>query len=86
MRLPALRFSQSGKVLYLGKMTARQVLDKCITAEWDPGVGWQDLQAQGYQREPWKKHYEAIGTFLAQSPNPFMPTAALLSARKETMG
>jgi len=86
MKLPVLKFEQSGKVLFLGKMTARQILDKCVTTEWDPAIGWQDLQAQGYQREPWKEHYEAIGHFLKQSNDPFMPTAALLSARKGDYG
>jgi len=86
MKLPALKFTQSGKVLYLARMTAQQILEKCVITEWDPSIGRQDLQAQGYQREPWKRHYEAIGRFLAQSPNPFMPTAALLSARKEDYG
>ena len=86
MKLPALKFTQSGKVLYVAKMTARQILDQCVTQEWDPDIGWEDLDNQGYQRQPVTSHYEAIGHFLAQGPNPFMPTGALLSARNSEYG
>jgi len=86
MKLPALRFVQSGKILYLAKMTARQILNQCVTQEWDPDIGWANLDAQGYQRQPETKHWQAIAHFLANSPNPFMPTGALLSARISEQG
>ncbi|HXH21249.1 MAG TPA: DGQHR domain-containing protein [Dehalococcoidia bacterium] len=85
MKVPALRFNQSGKTLYMAKMTAREIIASCHTAEWDPAIGW-DLAKQGYQRMPVESHYQAIGHFLAQDPQAFMPTSALLSAREADMG
>ena len=71
--------------MYLAQMTASQ-LDTCaITAEWDPDLGW-DISKQGFQRAPIPAHFEAIGHFLSDRPNPFMPTAALLSAQEAEKG
>lgn len=86
MKLAAMKFSQSGHTLYLTVMTAEQILSSCFTTEWDPAVGWDDLINQGYQRQPVAKHSNAIGDFLARDPTPFMPTSALLSARKSEYG
>lgn len=85
MDLPALRMQQSGKTLYLTRMTARQLISCAHTAEWDPYLGW-DVERQGFQRAPIPQHYEAIGRFLTEWPNPFMPTAALLSAAESALG
>lgn len=85
MKLPALKMQQSGKVIYLTQMTAGQ-LDSCAyTAEWDPDLKW-DIERQGFQRAPVRMHYQAIGHFLSQWPDPFMPTAALLSAQESEQG
>lgn len=87
MEIPCLRFTQSGHTLYIGVTTAGDLIDNnnCVTTEWDPAIGW-DISRQGYQRTPVPQHYEAIGRFLAASPPPFLPTAALLSARKHDYG
>jgi len=86
MKLPAVKFEQAGHTLYFTLMTAAQMLERCVTTEWDPAIGWDDLEHQGYQREPVAKHFGAIGAFLANDPNPFMPTSALLSARVSDYG
>jgi DGQHR domain-containing protein len=80
-----MRISQADRVLYLGRMTAADLLGTCVTTEWDPAKGW-DLEQQGYQRTPVPKHYMAIGRFLASEKHPLMPTAALLSARESQYG
>lgn len=85
MKLPALRMEQSGESLYLTRMTATQLLSCSYTAEWDPNLGW-DIEHQGFQRAPVPRHYEAIGRFLNESSNPFIPTAALLSAAEAEQG
>lgn len=85
MNIPVMRMQQAGRVLYLGRMTARDLLETCVTTEWDPAKGW-DLEQQGYQRAPVPKHYMAIGKFLANEEHPLMPTAALLSARESQYG
>jgi DGQHR domain-containing protein len=85
MNIPVMRVEQAGRVLYLGRMTAGELLETCVTTEWDPAKGW-DLQQQGYQRTPVPKHYMAIGRFLANEEPPLMPTAALLSARERQYG
>jgi len=85
MNIPAMRMQQAGRVLYLGRMTARDLLERCVTTEWDPAIGW-DIEHQGYQRAPVEKHYRAIGRFLSDHEDPFMPTGALLSAREPEYG
>ncbi|MDP2949842.1 MAG: DGQHR domain-containing protein [Chloroflexota bacterium] len=85
MRFTAIRFEQAGKTLYLTTMKASQLLACCHTDEWNPAVGW-DLDKQGYQRAPVPAHVERIAAFLARSPNPVMPTGALLSARESAQG
>ena len=85
MEVPAIKVRQAGKVLYLGSMTAQQLLDSCVTTEWDPNIGW-DLTRQGYQREPNEKHYKGIARYLATYDNPFMPNGALLSSRDQEYG
>jgi hypothetical protein len=39
MKIPALRVTQSGHVLYMSTMTAEQILACAYTAEWDPAKG-----------------------------------------------
>jgi len=85
MLLTAIRFEQSGQTLYLTAMKASELLACCHTDEWNPAIGW-DLDKQGYQRAPVPAHVERIAAFLAGSPNPVMPTAALLSARESALG
>ena len=85
MKIPVMKISQAGKVLYLGSMTAQQMLDSCITTEWDPNIGW-NLNNQGYQREPHQKHYKGIAKYLSMAGNPFMPNGALLSSRDREYG
>lgn len=85
MEIHCLRFTQSGRTLYIGATTAGELLDNCVTTEWDPAIGW-DLTRQGYQRAPVRDHYERIGRFLSDGPPPLLPTAALLSAREHDYG
>jgi len=85
MNIPAMKMEQAGRVLYLGRMTAADLLSTCVTTEWDPAIGW-DIERQGYQRAPVEKHYRAIGRFLRDHEDPFMPTGALLSAREPEYG
>jgi DGQHR domain-containing protein len=66
-------------------MKASELLACCHTDEWNPAIGW-DLDRQGYQRAPVPAHVERIAAFLAGSPNPIMPTGALLSARESALG
>jgi hypothetical protein len=85
MNIPVMRIEQAGRVLYLGRMTAADLLSTCVTTEWDPAIGW-DIERQGYQRAPVEKHCRAIGRFLRDHEDPFMPTGALLSARESAQG
>jgi len=85
MNIHVMRIRQAGRDLYLGAMTARDLLDTCVTTEWDPAIGW-DIERQGYQRAPVERHYRAIGRFLESHQDPCMPTAALLSAREREYG
>ncbi|HLF79945.1 MAG TPA: DGQHR domain-containing protein [Dehalococcoidia bacterium] len=85
MNIPVLRAVQSGLVLYLGVMSAEQILACCHTTEWDPDLGW-DLDRQGYQRAPLDEHYRTIGGFLRSNPRALMPSSALLSARERETG
>ena len=85
MKLSAIRMEQSGAPLYLTYMTADQLLAHSYIDEWRPELGW-DIERQGFQREPVPRHYEAIGHFLKESSNPFIPTAALLSAAEDRLG
>ena len=85
MDLPVIKVNQSGRTLYLGSMTAQDMLMTCITTEWDPSLGW-DLQAQGYQRQPHEKHFKGIATYLSSTPSPFLPNGALLSSRDTEYG
>lgn len=85
MKLPAIRMEQSGAPLYLTYMTADQLLAHSYIDEWRPELGW-DIEQQGFQREPVPRHYKAIGRFLKESSNPFIPTAALLSAAEDRLG
>ena len=89
MKLPTLRLKPVRKDAISWDDDGAGIIfsDKCTVTEWDPGIGWQDLQAQGYQREPWKKHYEAIGRFLSAEVRT-LSCRPLPSSRqeKETMG
>lgn len=85
MKLQALRLDQFGTVLYLTQMTAKELLSCSYTDEWNPDLKW-DIEKQGFQRAPVEKHFKAIGRFLADSSNPFLPTAALLSAAEDRLG
>ncbi|MCH8186349.1 MAG: DGQHR domain-containing protein [Chloroflexi bacterium] len=85
LRIPVIKATQRDFTIYIGRMTARQLLDSGITTEWDPSLGW-DLEQQGYQRAPVERHYRQIGRFLAREGEPLMPTAALLAARESELG
>lgn len=85
LQIPVIRITQQGKKIYIGKMTAKDILDRCITTEWDSDLGW-DLNKQGYQRAPNKKHYIRIANFLKEEGDPLLPTSALLSAREDEYG
>ncbi|MBA7572026.1 hypothetical protein ES708_13801 [subsurface metagenome] len=85
IEIPAIRITQQGKKIYIGKMTGSQILDWCTTTEWDPDLGW-DLTKQGYQRAPNEKHYTRIGNFLREEIDPLLPTSALLAAREDEYG
>ena len=85
LEIPVIRIIQQNKTLYIGKMTGKQILDKCITTEWDPDLGW-DLKRQGYQRAPNEKHYSRIASFLKVEGDPLLPTSALLAARESEYG
>ena len=85
MEIPVIRNIQQGKTLYIGKMTGKQILEKCITTEWDPALGW-DLNRQGYQRAPNEKHYSRIASFLRNEGDPLLPTSALFAAREDEYG
>jgi DGQHR domain-containing protein len=85
IEIPVVKLIQQGKTIYVGKMKAGDLLSHGIPTEWDPGIGW-DLQQQGYQRSPDKKHYTRIGNFLKNEGDPLLPTAALLAAREHAYG
>lgn len=85
VKLSTIRIRQAGRTLFIGTMTAGEMLDQCITYEWDPSLGW-DLENQGYQRAPNEKHFRAIAEYLIRSGTPFLPTGALLSAREADYG
>lgn len=85
LEIPVIRITQQGKKIYIGKMTARDILDRCITTEWDSDLGW-DLNKQGYQRAPNKKHYMRIANFLKEEGDPLLPTSALFAAREDEYG
>lgn len=85
LEIPVIRITQQGKKIYIGKMTGREILDRCTTTEWDPDKGW-DLNEQGYQRAPIHKHYTRIAEFLREEGDPLLPTSALLAAREEEYG
>lgn len=85
MDIPVIRGSQKGIVLYIGKMSAANLLNIGVITEWDPDLGW-DLDRQGYQRAPLEKHFKRIGQFLAAERDPLLPTSALLSARESEQG
>lgn len=76
---------QRGITLYLGKIKAGDLLDIGVLTEWDPDLGW-DLETQGYQRAPIRRHFLSIARFLASDADPLMPTSALLSAREQDYG
>ena len=84
-KIPVLKMAQRGYTIYVGQITAAELIRHGITTEWDPDLGW-DLTQQGYQRAPVTKHYSQIGRFLARELEPLMPTAALLSAREGDYG
>ncbi|MCH8800679.1 MAG: DGQHR domain-containing protein [Chloroflexi bacterium] len=81
MKIPVIRTEQKGVTLYIGKIRAEDLLDIGVITEWDPNLGW-DLDMQGYQRAPIRKHYMSIAGFLTSDSDPLMPTSALLSARE----
>ena len=85
LEIPAIKIIQQGYKIYLGKMLGSEILEWCITTEWDPDLEW-DLEKQGYQRKPNEKHYKRIGEFLKQENDPLLPTSALLSARETDYG
>jgi DGQHR domain-containing protein len=85
IEIPVIKIAQQGKKIYLGKMTGKEILENCITTEWDPNLGW-DLTQQGYQRAPDKKHYTRIANFLREEGDPLLPTSALIAAREAEYG
>lgn len=85
LEIPVIRIIQQGKKIYIGKMTGKDILDRCITTEWDSDLGW-DLDKQGYQRAPNEKHYTRIANFLREEGDPLLPTSALLAAREGEYG
>lgn len=85
MDIPVIRTVQAGETLYIGRMTAADLLEVGVITEWDPDLGW-DLDRQGYQRSPLAKHYRRIGGFLIMEGDPLLPTSALLSAREGEQG
>ena len=85
IEIPAIKITQQGKKIYIGKMTGTQILNWCTTTEWDSDLGW-DLDKQGYQRAPIKKHYTKIADFLREEEDPLLPTSALLAGREGDLG
>lgn len=85
MDIPVIKAMQGGVTLYIGRMTAADLLKIGVITEWDPDLGW-DLSRQGYQRSPLAKHYRRIGEFLIMEGDPLLPTSALLSAREDEQG
>lgn len=85
IRIPAVRFRQSDVTLYVGNMRASDLCKLGVIESWDYEKGW-DIEAQGYQRESYVKHYKAIAGFLKDTPNALLPTSILLSARTREQG
>jgi len=85
LEIPVIKVVQQDKKIYIGKMSGREILDRCITTEWDSDKGW-DLTKQGYQRAPNEKHYTRIANFLRDEGDPLLPTSALIAAREEEYG
>jgi len=85
LEIPVIRIMQQGRKIYIGKMRGEEILDSCVMTEWNPDLGW-DLDRQGYQRAPIRKHYMRIAHFLKEEGDPLLPTSALLAAREERYG
>ena len=85
--IPVIRIQQRGVTVYVGRMTAAELLEHAYVHEWNPAIGWNLADpAQGYQRQPIRDHYRGIAEFLKREGDPLMPTAALLSARESELG
>ena len=85
MNIPVIRMVQKGVTLYIGKISAATLLERGVIDEWNPDLGW-DIDRQGYQRAPMRKHYARIGEFLIMEGDPLLPTSALVSARENDYG
>ena len=85
MDLQVLKVTQSNKVLYLGAMRVKELLESCIIDTWDPAK-LHDIAQQGYQREVNEAHVARIAGWLTKDVEPFMPNGALLSAREDEYG
>lgn len=85
MDLEVLKVTQANKVLYLGAMRVKDLLESCIIDTWDPAK-LHDIAQQGYQREVNEAHVARIADWLTKDEEPFMPNGALLSAREDEYG
>ena len=85
LEIPVIRVTQQNKKIYIGRMTASELVNRGVPTEWDPDLGW-DLAKQGYQRAPDKKHFTRIAEFLREEGDPLLPTSALLAAREDQYG
>lgn len=80
--IPTLKLVQQGCTMYLGRMTARDLVDISKVDYWVPGV---PDDRQGYQREAREARLRRIGRFLVGKlyPTRLMPGAILLNAREQ---
>ncbi len=86
LRVPAIRFRQGDKVLYIANMTAGDLLKVMKLDVWDPELDidtLDQLKKQGYQRAPVKSHYSKVARYILRDKRALLPTAILLSSRGE---
>ncbi len=87
LTIPVIKLIQKNVTIYVGRITAKQILATAYIHEWDPGIGWDPTNSgQGYQRSPIPDHYRRIAAFLIREGSPLLPTAAVLSAREMELG
>lgn len=77
MKLQVIPFKQEGTKMYVGTMTARELIEKAKVDVWEE----EDGEQKGYQRAPEPVRYKKIAKYLQREPKPLMPTSILLSYR-----
>lgn len=82
MNFPAIEFNQNGKVIYITSLPAKVVIDLHKIDIWKPELSEEEIDKQGYQRSPITSHYTKVARYLNDDRGAILPTAILMSARK----